>query len=78
MIEPDSTEREDPRFQADPVLIFSDGRATLGQKLFISIAAIVVVLGTMYGLVHQPGGATPRTTFAVSGEVLPATVGQAK
>ena len=27
MIEPDSTEREDPRFQADPVLIFSDGRA---------------------------------------------------
>lgn len=77
MTEPDSTEREDPRLQADPVLIFSDGRATGGQKLFISIAAVVVVLGTLYGLAHQHN-ATPRTTLAASGAVLPDTVGQAK
>jgi hypothetical protein len=79
MTELDLTNREDPRLQADPVLILSDGRATFGQKLFCGIAAIVVVLGTLYGLVQQHGE-TPqsRTILAISGAVLPETVGHAK
>ena len=79
MTDRDSMEREDAKLQADPVLILSDGRATSGQKWFIGIAAIVIVLGTLYGLVHQPGK-TPRSAaiFAVSGAVLPETVGQAR
>ncbi len=79
MIGPDLTEREDPRLQADPVLILSDGVATFGQKLFCGIAAIVVVVGTAYGLVHQRGE-MPRNTaiVAVDGAVLPETMGQAK
>ena len=79
MTDPDSTEQEDPRLQVDPVLTLSGGRATSGQKLFGGIAAIVVVLGTLYGLLHQRGE-TPRSTatFAISGAVLPHTVGQAK
>ncbi len=74
----DSDATEDPGLQADPVLTFSDGRATFGQKLFGVIAAIVVILGTLYGLVHQ--GVSPRSTaiFAVSSIVMPDTVGQAK
>ena len=78
MTDPDSAEREDPSLQAEPVLILSDGRATFGQKLFSGIAAIVIVLGSLYGLVHQRGE-TPRNTAmsAVSGAVLPETVGQA-
>jgi hypothetical protein len=74
----DSKPREDPRLQADPVLTLSGGRAAFGQKLFVSIAAIVVVLGTLYGLVHL--GGSPRSTAIVagSGAVLPDTVGQAK
>lgn len=78
MTDSDSTGREDPRLQADPVLTLSDGRATFGQKLFSVIAAIVVVLGTLYGLVHQ--GETPRSTaiFVVSGEVMPDMMGQSK
>ncbi len=69
-------DREDPRMQVDPVLSLSDGRATFGQKLFCGMAAIVVVLGTLYGLVqHQQ---TPRAILAVAGAVLPETVGQAK
>jgi hypothetical protein len=73
MAEPDSTNREDPKLQADPVLILSDGRATFGQKLFTAIAVIVIVLGTVYALVHHRGG-TPesRTVSAVPGAVLPA------
>lgn len=78
MTEPDSTNKEDPKLQADPVLTLlgSDGRATFGQKLFSGIAAIVVVLGTLYGLVHQRAE-TPRS-FAVSDAALPETVAQAK
>lgn len=79
MTEPDSTEQENPRLQADPVLILSEGRTTFGRNLFTGIVATVVVLGTLYGLVHQRGE-TPRsrTIFAVSGAVLPETVGQPK
>jgi hypothetical protein len=79
MTDLDSTEREDPKLQADPVLILSDGKATRGQKWFVGIAAIVTVLGTLYGLVHQ-NGETPRRTaiLAVSGAVLPQTTGQAR
>ncbi len=76
MKDPDS-EREDPRLQADPVLILSDGQATFGQILFSGIAATVVVLGMLYGLVHQRGE-MPRAMVAVSGAVLPETMGQAK
>jgi hypothetical protein len=62
---------EDPSLQADPVLTLSGGRATFGQKLFSGIAATVVVLGTLYGLVHQ--GEAPRNTaiFAVADAGLP-------
>jgi hypothetical protein len=68
----DATKREDPRLQADPVLILSDGRATFGQKLFAGIAAIVVVAGTLYGLAHQRGETQRgKTILAVSGLVLP-------
>jgi hypothetical protein len=72
-------EQEDPRLQVDPVLTLSGGPATFGQKLFGSIAAIVVLLGTMYGLLHTRGE-MPRSTatLAISGAVLPETVGQAK
>lgn len=52
MTDSDLTDREDPSLQADPVLAFSDGRATFGQKLFSVMAAIVVALGTLYALVH--------------------------
>ncbi len=77
MTDPDSAEREDPRLQADPLLTLSDGQATVGQELFASIATIVVVLATLYGLVHQ-GGAMFRsaTVFQIAGAVLPDTVGQ--
>lgn len=75
MAKPDLTNREDPQLQADPVLILSDGRATFGQKLFTGIAAIVIVLGTLYGLTYQPQS---RTFFAVSGTTLTGTVGQAR
>jgi hypothetical protein len=80
MINQNLTEREDPNLQAYPVLIFSDdGRATFGQKLFGGIAAIVVVLGTAYGLVHQRGEITQsRTISAVDGAVLPETMRPAK
>jgi hypothetical protein len=75
----DPMEQEDPNLQVDPVLTLSGGPATFGQKLFGGIAAIVVVLGTLYGLLHQRGE-MPRSTatFAISGSVLPETVGQAK
>jgi hypothetical protein len=46
-------DREDPWMQVDPVLMLSDGRATFGQKLVVGIAAIVVVVGTLYALFHQ-------------------------
>ena len=65
------TEHEDPRLQADPVLILSDGRATFGQKLFTGITVIVVVLGTLYGLSHQRDTQRDKTILAVSGLVLP-------
>ena len=77
MTDRDSTEREDPRLQADPVLSLSGGQATFGQKLFSVIAAAVVVLGVLYGLVHQHGG-TPQAMIAASGTVLPETMGPAK
>lgn len=76
MTEPDSTKQEDPRLQADPVLILCEGRATFGRKLFTGVVATVVVLGTLYGLVHQTQRS--RAIFAVSDAVLPETVGQAK
>jgi hypothetical protein len=48
-----STNREDPKLQADPVLrCLGDGRATFGPELFCGIAAIFIVLGTLYALVH--------------------------
>jgi len=77
MTEPDLT--EDSRLQVDPVLTFSGGRATVGQKIFGGIVAIVVVLGTLYGLTHQRGE-MPRSAaiLAVDGAVLPETVGQAR
>jgi hypothetical protein len=79
MTKPDSTEQEDPRLQVDPVLTLSGGPASFGQKLFGGIAAIAVVLGTLYGLVHQRGETAQSTaTFVVSGAVLPETGGQAK
>jgi hypothetical protein len=55
MTEPDSTGREDPRLQADPVLALSGGQTTFGQKLIWGTVTIVVVLGTLYGLAHQRG-----------------------
>jgi hypothetical protein len=79
MTNPDLTEQENPRLQVDPVLTLSGKRATFGQKLFGGIAAVVVVLETLYGLVHQRGETTQSTaTFVVSGAVLPETVGLAK
>ncbi len=72
MADLDLTEREDPKLQADPLLVFSDGRASFGQKLFTGIAAIVVVGGTLYGLTHQRGDAQrDKAILAVSGLVLP-------
>ncbi len=67
----DSTEREDPRLNADPMLMFSDGRANSGQKLFIVAAVTLAVLGTIYGITHGFGEA-PRATAvtAHSGAVL--------
>jgi hypothetical protein len=79
MIEPDSTEREDARLQADPVLSLSGGQTTLGQKLICGIAVIVVVLGTLYGLFHQRGEVPQNAAiFTVSGAVLPETVRQTR
>ena len=72
----DSTQREDLRLQADPVLKLSDGPATFGLRLFASIAAVVVVLGTLYGLVHQ--GGSPPSPAIFSGAAMPDTIGQAK
>lgn len=80
MSEPQSTNREDPNLQADPVLCLSDdSRATFGQKLLGGIVGIAVVLGTLYGLVYQ-GAQTPErsTTLAISGATPPSTVGQAQ
>ncbi len=74
----ESFEREDLSLQADPVLMLSDGRATFGQKLFSSIVAIVIVLGTLYALVHQGGPARSPQIVVVSGAVMPDTVGHAK
>lgn len=78
MTEPDLTNREDPNLQADPVLCLSDDtRATFGQKLFAGVVAIVVVLGTLYGLLYQGGEMSRHSTpLAVSGAVPPSTVGQ--
>lgn len=79
MTEPDLTSREDPNLQADPVLCLGDDtRATFGQKLFAGIVAIVVVLGTLYGLLYQGGTPPHSTTLAVSGAVPSSTVGQAQ
>jgi hypothetical protein len=79
MTNPDSTEQEDPRLQVDPVLTLSGGRATFGQKLFGGIAAIIVLLGTLYGLLHSRSEMSRSTAiFAISGAVLPETVGQTK
>lgn len=73
MSEPDLTNREDPKLQADPALRFSEGRATLGLKLFVGIAAILIVLGTLYEISYQPQS---KPFVAVSGTVLPQTTGQ--
>ncbi len=79
MTDPDSAEREDPRLQADPLLTLSDGQATVGQELFGRIAAVVVVLATLYGLTHQGGDALrSATVFQIAGAVLPDTVGQGR
>ena len=79
MTESDSTQRQNPSLQIDPALILCEGPATFGRKVFTGIVAIVVVLGTLYGLAHQRGE-TPRnrTTVAVSDAVLLETPGQAK
>jgi hypothetical protein len=78
MTEPDSTEQENPRLQSDAALILCEGRATFGRKLLTGIVAIIVVLGTLYGILHQRGE-TPRSRMmAVSSAVLPDTMGQAK
>jgi hypothetical protein len=79
MTEPASTEREDPRLQVDPVLTLSGGQMTFGQKLICGIVAIVVVLGTLYGIVHQRGQMPQSAAIlAVDGAVLPQTVGRAR
>lgn len=75
MTEPHLTNREDPRLQADPMLSLSDGPATLGLKLFVGIAAIIVVLGTLYGLTYRPRGGT---FIAVPGTVLPEAPAQGR
>lgn len=76
MTEPKSTNREDPRLQADPVLRLSEGMATFGLKLFAGIAAIFIVLGTLYAISYHPPQS--KTFVAVSGTVLPNTTGQAR
>lgn len=53
MTEPDSMEQENPKLQSDPALILSEGRATFGRKLLTGVVVIIVVLGTLYGLLHQ-------------------------
>jgi hypothetical protein len=78
MTEPDSTEQENPRLQSDPALILCEGRATFGRKLLTGVVAIIVVLGTLYGILNQRGETPRARTMAVSSAVLPATMGQAK
>jgi len=78
MIEPDSTEQENPRLQSDPALFLSEGRATFGRKLLTGVVAIIVVLGTLYGLLHQRSETPQSRTMADSSAVLPETMGQAK
>ncbi len=72
MADLDSTLQEDPRLQADPVLILCEGRATFGRKLFTSVVATGVIVGTLYGLFHQRGETSrSMTAFAVPVLVLP-------
>lgn len=67
----DSSEREDPRLNADPMLMFSEGRANFGQEMFIVVAVVLAVLGTLYGMTHGFGQAPRHTTVqAHSGAVL--------
>ena len=67
----DSSEREDPRLNADPILMFSVGRANFGQELFIVVAVVLAVLGTLYGITHGFGEAPRHTSVqAHSGAVL--------
>jgi hypothetical protein len=65
MAEQDSTEQENPGLQIDPALILSEGPATFGRKLLTGIVATIVVMGTLYGLVHQRGEGPQSRTMAV-------------
>ena len=65
MAEQDSTEQENPGLQIDPALILSEGRATFERKLLTGIVATIVVMGTLYGLVHQRGEGPQSRTMAV-------------
>jgi hypothetical protein len=72
MTDPDvKAVEQDRRLQADPELDMSGGRAAPWQTLFAAIAAIAIIVVTLYGLTHQrdetretAGGPASKTTGA--------------
>ena len=45
--------KEDRGLQADPELASSEGRAGAGQIFVTAVAAVAIVVATLYGLTHQ-------------------------